>query len=175
MLLSRLIVLQKESDMAIEHEDKYLLTGKPVFNDDLQLRNIHHIEQFYMSLDRDRKYVSRARCEYVIESMKFYKECHKVGSGPTTEEIEYNITDTIYNQLKQHCSIGNIVTKTRHVAVDRAGLIWEIDEYPDGHWIAELENPPMFYLLDCFPGAINVTDDFNYKNISISLNGFPKT
>lgn len=60
----------------------------------------------------------------------------------------------------------------RHVAVDSVGLIWEIDEYTTGQWIAELENPPDKYDVP-FDNAIDVTDAFEYKNISIALNGFP--
>lgn len=161
--------------MAIEYEHKYLLNGKPEFvlsGSGLTLKNIHTIEQFYIANDRTRKYVSRARCSYSVPTMKFYKECHKIGSGKDTEEIEYNITDSVYNALKEHCIIGNVISKCRHVAVDSVGLIWEIDEYTTGQWIAELENPPDKYDVP-FDNAIDVTDAFEYKNISIALNGFP--
>lgn len=97
--------------MAIEYEHKYLLNGKPEFvlsGSGLTLKNIHNIEQFYIANDRTRKYVSRARCSYSVPTMKFYKECHKIGSGKDTEEIEYNITDSVYNALKEHCIIGNV-------------------------------------------------------------------
>ena len=167
--------------MAIEYEHKYLLKGKPkfLFPDDeitspfmLRLFGIHHIEQFYMSVDRERNYVHRARCTYSVPSVKLYEECHKIGKGKNTEEIEYYIIDSVYNQLKQFCIIGNVISKTRYIIKDSAGLRWDVDEYSTGEWVAELENPPDEYEVP-FEDTINVTESFEYKNISIALNGFP--
>lgn len=171
--------------MAIEYEHKYLLKGKPdfVFSDDeltsqyvLHFHGVAYIEQFYMAIDRERNYVHRARCTktHPTSTMARYEECHKIGKGKDTEEIEYHIFDNIYDQLKKHCAIGSVVNKLRRFGVDRAGLHWDIDEYSTGEWIAELENPPDQYEVP-FKDAINVTDDFNYKNVSIALNGFPKS
>lgn len=167
--------------MAIEYEHKYLLKGKPRFIDDkptslydIQLLGISHIEQFYITIDRDRSYVSRARCTKpsVKSTIASYEECHKIGKGKDTEEIEYNINDRIYNDLKQHCCLGNVISKVRHYGVDSLGYHWDIDEYSTGQWVAELENPPNDYAIP-FEGSIDVTGDFRYSNASISLNGFP--
>jgi CYTH domain-containing protein len=170
--------------MAKEYEHKYLLKGKPafifmdespVFIYDIQLLGTSHIEQFYITINRDRSYVSRARYTKSSENstVGLYEECHKIGKGKDTEEIEYYITEIIYNNLKEHCHIGNVISKIRHRGVDRYGYRWDIDKYSTGEWIAELENPPDDYIVP-FEGAINVTDDFNYSNASIALNGFPK-
>lgn len=154
--------------MPIEHEHKYLIEKFPITDADNSL----HITQFYFACDSSRKLVQRGRATIKPDNTVTYELAHKLGSGETLREVEYEVPESVFNEMKRYFTIGTIVQKVRfHIIID--GLKWDVDTYNNGMIVAELENPPDIYTLEQFGNVIDVTGKFEYSNYSISMNGWP--
>lgn len=104
---------------------------------------------------------------------KYYKTFKKDVTAVTRVEIESEISEQEYNELKKHCREGfGIIKKTRHV-FDYKGLTFELDIFPfwkDKAFLeaevssedAEIPVPPFIEVIK------EVTDDISYRNSSLA-------
>lgn len=154
--------------MPIENEHKYVVERIPnsIVGDPIK------ITQFYFSYDAIRKLTQRCRATVIGDNPPKYEMTHKLGKGSTLREVEYEISEAVFNEMKEYFPITEPITKIRyHVIID--GLKWDVDQYENGMITAEIENPPSEYSLDQFGISVNVTGVFQYSNYSIAMYGYP--
>lgn len=154
--------------MPIENEHKYVVERIPnsIVGDPIK------ITQFYFAHDNIRKLTQRCRVTIKGNNPPKYEITHKLGKGATLREVEYEISESIFNEMKEYFPISMPISKTRyHVMID--GLKWDVDLYDNGMITAELENPPSEYSVEPFGIAVNVTGVFQYTNYSIAMYGYP--
>ncbi|MCQ4086425.1 CYTH domain-containing protein [Saccharibacillus sp. JS10] len=115
--------------MALEIERKFLLDRTPdeliaegIFNRHLQQR----IDQTYLALDEQQEVRVRRLVDTDTGKVE-YTHTFKQGNGMSREEIEYSITESIYEQLF-NASGAVPLTKTRTTG-EWNGLTVELDHY----------------------------------------------
>lgn len=108
---------------------------------------------------------------------KYYKTV-KSGSGKIRTENETEITEEEFNNLWS-LTEGKRIEKTRYDISDNVGLI-ELDIYHgklDGLITVEIEfdseNASNIFVPPAWFGD-DITDDINYKNQNLAINGIPK-
>ncbi|AZK48489.1 CYTH domain-containing protein [Paenibacillus lentus] len=115
--------------MSLEIERKFLLREIPqalIEEGQLQLKSEHRIEQTYLALAGDQELRVRRIRDLATEEIT-YTHTFKKGHGLLREEIEYEISKEIYEQITRiHQSVP--LTKNR-VTADWSGRIIEIDLY----------------------------------------------
>jgi CYTH domain-containing protein len=160
--------------MPIEHEHKYIIEKLPGYID-----SQYEIEQFYFSQDRDRHLVSRCRKSkrHIYNTGNTITNCtitHKIGKGERVHEVEYQVHESVVEELNSFFKIGNTLHKIRYnVEID--SLKWEIDQYKNGLLVAELENPPENYNIpESFGTYVDVTNEKKYKNWYMAFNQVPE-
>jgi CYTH domain-containing protein len=157
--------------MPIEHEHKYLIQSLP--NAIKPISTVYY-EQFYFAYDTTRQLVQRCR-KKTTSAREICVMTHKMGSGERVLEVEHEINKEVYEELKVNCQIGHLIEKyRREFRID--GLLWEVDSFSEGLFIAELENPPLHYRVpvEHFGKIIDVSGKFEYSNYFMSMNGVKK-
>src|SRR4051794_28414759 len=89
--------------MSLEIERKFLLpeiSESLVEEGKLQFRSEHRIEQTYIALDTDQEIRVRRIIDLETNEMTF-THTFKKGNGLAREEIEYSISEGIYDQIVQ--------------------------------------------------------------------------
>lgn len=118
------------NNSGIEIERKYLIK----MPDTEKLRqtdnyDFSEIEQVYVSDTMDGMF-GRIRKRGKNGVYKYYKTFKKDVTAVTRIEIESEISEEEYTELKKHCREGfGIIEKTRHV-FDYKGLTFELDIFP---------------------------------------------
>ncbi|OAB46004.1 CYTH domain-containing protein [Paenibacillus glacialis] len=115
--------------MSLEIERKFLLpeiSESLVHEGKLQFRSEHRIEQTYLALDTDQEMRVRRIIDLESNEMSF-THTFKKGNGLSREEIEYSISEEIYDQIVQAFDAIPL-TKNRITAVWEDRVI-EIDYY----------------------------------------------
>jgi adenylate cyclase len=115
--------------MAMEIERKFLLTGQPravIEEQGLKVLSEQRIEQTYLAIDdtqelRVRKIADRHSGEVT------YTHTFKQGNGLIREEVEYGITESIYNQVVG--AFGFVPLTKDRITTEWAGSALEIDIY----------------------------------------------
>jgi len=158
--------------MPIEFEYKYLVEKVP----DQFVNRLSHccIEQFYITNDTKTFMSTRAREKwYSGNNEPTHWVTHKIGSGPSVMETEYQIDKKHYQELKKHFKIGNIIKKTRAV-IRIDSREWDVDIFENGMVVAELEKPPYYLKVPkVFGRHRNVTKDEIFKNVYMAMWGLP--
>lgn len=115
--------------MAMEIERKFLL---PEFPDSLIKKGLlivraeRRIEQTYLAIDETQELRVRKITDIPSEKLEF-THTFKKGNGLVREEIEYSISESLYEQLIQACRVVPL-TKVR-ITAEWDGQIVEIDTY----------------------------------------------
>ncbi|MEC0092980.1 CYTH domain-containing protein [Paenibacillus macquariensis] len=116
--------------MPLEIERKFLLPEMPVLSAEeegkLQFRTEHRIEQTYLAMDSNQELRVRRIIDLDTNEMTF-THTFKKGNGLSREEIEYSISEEIYDQIVQAFDAIPL-TKNRITAVWEDTVI-EIDYY----------------------------------------------
>lgn len=115
--------------MAIEIERKFLLDRTPdelVADGAFDRRSEQRIEQTYLALDEQQEVRVRRLVDADTGAVE-YTHTFKQGNGMSREEIEYSITESIYDQLFR-ASGAVPLTKTRTTG-EWQGLTVELDRY----------------------------------------------
>jgi len=151
--------------MGIEIERKFLIDHRlllPVGEDFCPPK---FIEQAYISLDTP---CTRIRIVDGREAYITFK-----GSGfLSRKEFEYDLPIADAREIMQMSSY--VVKKTRRY-IKYAGNIWELDNFGEDFYIAELELKSEDQKFVTPPWVIReVTKDKRYTNVYISKFGFPK-
>lgn len=115
--------------MALEIERKYLLeqnVEQLVQQGVLSLKSEHRIEQTYIAMDENQELRVRRLVDLATDEVS-YTHTFKNGIGLAREEVEYNITAVIYEQIMD--AFGYVpLTKNRITAQCDTGIV-EIDIY----------------------------------------------
>lgn len=115
--------------MALEIERKFLLsepleaiqaTGK------LQVRSELRIEQTYLAMDESQELRIR-RITDLATGRKEYTHTFKRGNGMVREEVEYEISESIYEQIFN--AFGAVPLTKNRITADWEGIGVEIDIY----------------------------------------------
>ncbi|WP_139990498.1 CYTH domain-containing protein [Paenibacillus paridis] len=115
--------------MSLEIERKFLLPEFPVAlieEAELKVISEHRIEQTYLAMDENQELRVRRIVDLASGEVS-YTHTFKLGNGLSREEIEYAISEGIYEQIVK--AFGFIpLTKNRVTAEWQGGII-EIDTY----------------------------------------------
>lgn len=115
--------------MSIEIERKYLLTSNPrelIETGIIQFIQEERIEQTYIAMDTDQELRVR-RIVNLSNDAVSYTHTFKNGVGLAREEIEYGITETIYNQIME--AFGYIPLTKNRITAKYEQIKVEIDIY----------------------------------------------
>lgn len=115
--------------MAMEIERKFLLPEFPeerIKNDELAIRSEQRIEQTYLAIDEHQELRVRRITDAATRQVS-YTHTFKLGNGLVREEVEYTISEGIYEQLVQAFKFIPL-TKDRLTA-EWNGITVEIDRY----------------------------------------------
>ena len=126
--------------MPLEIERKFLLersVPKLVEEEGVSVRSEVRIEQTYLALD-DSQEIRVRRIADVETGEVTYTHTFKKGNGMTREEVEYGISEKIYEQLFRAARAVPL-TKNR-ITAEWNGLTFEIDRYDQlGLTVVEVE------------------------------------
>ncbi|NMO97832.1 CYTH domain-containing protein [Paenibacillus lemnae] len=115
--------------MALEIERKYLLEADPLLllqDGTLRLNKKQLIEQTYLALDGDQELRVR-KLKNVQTGVLEYTHTFKKGWGLAREEVEYSISEGLYEQMiEAHQAVPLIKTR---ITAEWEGRIVEIDDY----------------------------------------------
>ncbi|GGD89412.1 CYTH domain-containing protein [Paenibacillus nasutitermitis] len=115
--------------MALEIERKFLLKEFPyelVESGDLVVRSRQRIEQTYLAIDETQELRVRRITDLGSGNVE-YTHTFKRGNGLSREEIEYSISQSLYDQIVQAFRLIPL-TKERTTA-DWGSTVIEIDQY----------------------------------------------
>ena len=115
--------------MSLEIEKKFLLTEFParwIEDGSLRIRSDQRIEQTYLAMD-DTQELRVRRITEVGSGAVTYRQTFKKGHGLVREEIEYEISEAIFDQIMQVFEATPLIK--RRVTVDWKGFGIEIDCY----------------------------------------------
>lgn len=161
--------------MSLEIERKFLLpeiSESLVGEGKLQFRSEHRIEQTYIALDTDQELRVRRIIDLENNEMTF-THTFKKGNGLAREEIEYSISEVIYDQIVQAFDAIPL-TKNRITAVWEDRVI-EIDCYDQVDLIvvevefASLEEANAFVAPEWFGKDISSEKQYSNKKVWIDL------
>lgn len=164
----------------IEIERKYLIK-MPDMEKLRQTDNydFSEIEQVYVSDTMDGMF-GRIRKRGKNGVYKYYKTFKKDVTAVTRIEIESEISEKEYKELKKHCREGfGIIEKTRHV-FDYKGQTFELDIFPfwnDKAFLeAEVSSEDTEIPIPPFIEVIKeVTEDLSYRNSALAVWVFKNT
>ena len=164
----------------IEIERKYLIK-MPDMEKLRQTDNydFSEIEQVYVSDTMDGMF-GRIRKRGKNGVYKYYKTFKKDVTAVTRIEIESEISEKEYKELKKHCREGfGIIEKTRHV-FDYKGQTFELDIFPfwnDKAFLeAEVSSEDTEIPIPPFIKVIKeVTEDLSYRNSALAVWVFKNT
>ena len=164
-------------NVAVEIERKYIIS-KPDFATLVGMPGYHSSLILQIYLDSSKGATHRIRSRRDADGVK-YTETTKVRiDSMSVYEDEREISEGDFVALSKKIKSGTLpISKTRH-RFDHAGLVIEIDEYPEWHntCIMEIELPSREYNAK-IPEFINivkeVTGDGAYSNAAMSR-AFPK-
>lgn len=164
----------------IEIERKYLIK-MPDMEKLRQTDNydFSEIEQVYVSDTMDGMF-GRIRKRGKNGVYKYYKTFKKDVTVVTRIEIESEISEKEYKELKKHCREGfGIIEKTRHV-FDYKGQTFELDIFPfwnDKAFLeAEVSSEDTEIPIPPFIKVIKeVTEDLSYRNSALAVWVFKNT
>ncbi len=164
----------------IEIERKYLIK-MPDMEKLRQTDNydFSEIEQVYVSDTMDGMF-GRIRKRGKNGVYKYYKTFKKDVTVVTRIEIESEISEKEYKELKKHCREGfGIIEKTRHV-FDYKGQTFELDIFPfwnDKAFLeAEVSSEDTEIPIPPFIEVIKeVTEDLSYRNSALAVWVFKNT
>ncbi|MBA2943464.1 CYTH domain-containing protein [Paenibacillus sp. CGMCC 1.16610] len=160
--------------MSAEIEKKYLLPAFPASeleNQDIKLVSKQYIYQTYLAFSEDQEIRVRKLVDSSGES--HFTHTFKSGHGMVREEIEYNISETVYKQLLDHT--GLIPLEKIRTTVEHAGLYYEIDEYKQVDLaVVEVEFPSIeaaeqFEAPAWFGRELGSEDEFRNKSMWVAL------
>lgn len=161
--------------MSLEIERKFLLpeiSESLVEEGNLQFRSEHRIEQTYIALDTDQEIRVRRIIDLETNEMTF-THTFKKGNGLAREEIEYSISEVIYDQIVQAFDAIPL-TKNRITAVWEDRVV-EIDCYDQIDLIVvevefnSLEEANAFVAPDWFGKDISSEKQYSNKKVWIDL------
>jgi len=115
--------------MSLEIERKFMLAEIPrqlIEEGQLLIKSEQYIEQTYLAIDKTQEVRVRTITDLQSGS-KTYTHTFKLGNGLLREEIEYEITESIYTQLTAAFDYTPL-TKKRTTA-EWKGITVEIDSY----------------------------------------------
>lgn len=121
--------------MELEIERKYLLEipyQQLAEQGSIIVQSEHRIEQTYIAMDEDQELRVR-RIKDVETGAYQYTHTFKNGVGLAREEVEYSITQTIYEQLMEACGFVPL-TKNRITAICDTYTV-EIDIYDQVNFV----------------------------------------
>ena len=95
-------------------------------NNDVTVLSEQRIEQTYLAID-DSQEVRVRRIKDKLTSQTTYTHTFKLGNGIKREEIEYSISESIYNQLVK--AFGYVPLTKNRITAKWNGRIIEIDIY----------------------------------------------
>lgn len=158
----------------LEIERKYLIK----YPDTEKLKKAENydwseIEQVYVEDSMDGMF-GRIRKRGKNGVYKYYKTFKKDVTAVTRVEIESEISEKEYTDLKKHCRKGfGIINKVRHV-FDYKGQTFELDVFPfwkDQAFLeAEVPSENTEILIPDFIEVIKeVTEDISYRNSSLAM------
>lgn len=161
--------------MSLEIERKFLLpeiSESLVHEGKLQFRSEHRIEQTYLALDTDQELRVRRIIDLETNEMSF-THTFKKGNGLAREEIEYSISEAIYDQIIQAFDAIPL-TKNRITAVWE-DMVVEIDCYDQVDLIVvevefdSLEEANAFVAPEWFGKDISSEKQYSNKKVWIEL------
>lgn len=137
------------------------------------------IEQVYVNDTMDGMF-GRIRKRGKNGVYKYYKTFKKDVTAVTRVEIESEISEKEYTDLKKHCREGfGVIEKTRHV-FDYKGLTFELDIFPFWNDKAFLEaevasEDTEIPIPDFIEVIKEVTEDISYRNSALAVWVFENT
>lgn len=160
--------------MGIEIEKKFLLPAFPQAELDqanVTLISKQTIYQTYLAFSKDEEI--RVRQLIDVDGTCHYTHTFKSGHGMVREEIEYTISETIYQQLLSRS--GLVPLEKVRTSVDHHGTLYEIDEYKQiALVVVEVEFPDLhaaqrFEAPDWFGKELGQEEEFRNKTLWIQL------
>ncbi|CAM4524615.1 CYTH domain-containing protein [Paenibacillus endophyticus] len=115
--------------MSLEIERKFLLPAFPsalVEQAKLHLVSEQRIEQTYLAIDENQELRVRRIVDLGSGDVS-YTHTFKLGNGLSREEIEYNISESIYEQIVK--AFGFVPLTKNRITAEWDGRIIEIDTY----------------------------------------------
>lgn len=115
--------------MSLEIERKFLLPQFPdliIEEAELKVLSEQRIEQTYLAMDENQELRVRRIVDLASGEVSF-THTFKLGNGLSREEIEYSISESIYEQLIK--AFGFVPLTKNRVTAEWAGRIIEIDTY----------------------------------------------
>jgi adenylate cyclase len=115
--------------MSLEIERKFLLPEFPtafIEGNDLRVLSEHRIEQTYLAIDENQELRVRRIVDIASGEVSF-THTFKLGNGLSREEIEYSISNSIYEQVVN--AFGFVPLTKNRVTAEWNGRIIEIDTY----------------------------------------------
>ncbi|WP_054026591.1 CYTH domain-containing protein [Bacillus sp. FJAT-28004] len=115
--------------MSLEIERKFLLPEFPtalIEGNDLKVLAEHRIEQTYLAIDENQELRVRRIVDIASGEVSF-THTFKLGNGLSREEIEYSISNSIYEQVVN--AFGFVPLTKNRVTAEWNGRIIEIDTY----------------------------------------------
>ncbi|MFC5986165.1 CYTH domain-containing protein [Marinicrinis lubricantis] len=114
----------------MEIERKYLLPSFPqqlIDQDAMKIVSVLHIEQTYLALVKDQELRVRKLEDILQRGKVHYTHTFKRGSGIAREEVEYEISAELYDQLVS--SLKKVPLRKTRTTVLFEGRRYEIDQY----------------------------------------------
>lgn len=160
--------------MGKEIEKKFLLPAFPTDELDKQtikLVSKQYIYQTYLAFSEDQE----IRVRKLVDSSgdSHYTHTFKSGHGMVREEIEYNISESVYKQLLERT--GLIPLEKIRTTVECDGLYFEIDEYKQVDLaVVEVEFPDIadaerFEAPAWFGRELGSEEEFRNKSMWVAL------
>lgn len=160
--------------MSQEIERKFLLSAFPnreLDNHEISLVKQHTIYQTYLAYSSDQEI--RIRKLVDREGASEFTHTFKSGHGLVREEVEYAITEPIYEQLLRNTSF--IPLEKIRTTVQAGPYLFEIDEYKQIDLIVvevefpDLEAAQRFTVPDWFGRELGAEEEFRNKTLWIQL------
>jgi CYTH domain-containing protein len=160
--------------MSAEIERKFLLPAFPAAeldNKEIKLVSKQYIYQTYLAFSEDQEI--RVRQLVDRSGLSHFTHTFKSGHGMVREEIEYNISESIYKQLLERT--GLIPLEKIRTTVEVQGLHFEIDEYKQVDLtVVEVEFPDveaarLFKVPAWFGRELGAEEEFRNKSMWVKL------
>ncbi|SFL60158.1 CYTH domain-containing protein [Paenibacillus sp. 1_12] len=160
--------------MGIEIEKKFLLPAFPqavLDQENVTLVSKRTIYQTYLAYSKDEEI--RVRQLIDVDGSCHYTHTFKSGHGMVREEIEYSISEDMYQQLLSRSKL--IPLEKVRTTVDHYGILYEIDEYKQIDLVVvevefpDLDAAQMFKVPDWFGKELGQEEEFRNKTLWIQL------
>jgi len=115
--------------MSLEIERKFLLPEHPtalIEGNNLKVLSEQRIEQTYLAIDENQEIRVRRIVDLASGDVS-YTHTFKLGNGLSREEVEYSISNSIYEQVVK--AFGFVPLTKNRVTAEWDGRIIEIDTY----------------------------------------------